>query len=565
MKVAVEGCAHGELEKIYQTIQCIENEEGYKVDLLLCCGDFQATRNLDDLQTMAVPQKYLDMCTFYKYYSGELVAPILTIFIGGNHEASNHLQELPYGGWVAPNIYYMGYAGVVRVNGIRIAGLSGIYKGHDYLRGRFEYAPYTDATRISVYHVRQLEVFRLKQLTGQIDIFMSHDWPRGIYNYGNKSQLARFKPHFRDEMDKGELGNRPCEDLLKLLKPKYWFAAHLHCKFAAIVPHDEANDSSGEGGVEDDASSNGGNNDTRDKQKGEAVTKFLALDKCLPKRRFLQLVDIECPQYAEGEVRLEYDLEWLTILHLTNHLTNVKTSKYYLPGPHNAASTERYNFKPTTDEMAYVQNKFAADLLIPKNFMRTVEPYNSSNESNNGHVPQPKAQINPQSQQFCDALGIDDPVSLALIIGGHELSYSSVLNESTDTEFNDSTISIQTEQSSLNLSSSTGDALSPNQISPFKRKNNMGLKLPKPIAENDSGDDENGGVCVLDETKNPDELQLGNSSSADEAEKLVINSEDVANKEVYSERNAEVTTKPPIKKFKRRNQSVYMNEDNEQD
>lgn len=30
------------------------------------------------------------------------------MFIGGNHEASNHLQELPYGGWVAPNIYYLG-------------------------------------------------------------------------------------------------------------------------------------------------------------------------------------------------------------------------------------------------------------------------------------------------------------------------------------------------------------------------------------------------------------------------------------------------------------------------
>lgn len=43
-----------------------------------------------------------------RYYSGEKKAPILTVFIGGNHEASNHLQELPYGGWVAPNIYYLG-------------------------------------------------------------------------------------------------------------------------------------------------------------------------------------------------------------------------------------------------------------------------------------------------------------------------------------------------------------------------------------------------------------------------------------------------------------------------
>ena len=34
------------------------------------------------------------MNDFYKYYSGELIAPYLTIFIGGNHEASNYLREL---------------------------------------------------------------------------------------------------------------------------------------------------------------------------------------------------------------------------------------------------------------------------------------------------------------------------------------------------------------------------------------------------------------------------------------------------------------------------------------
>ncbi|XP_011211914.2 lariat debranching enzyme [Bactrocera dorsalis] len=549
MKVAVEGCAHGELEKIYETIQSIENEEGFKVDLLLCCGDFQATRNLEDLQTMAVPQKYLDMCTFYKYYSGELVAPILTIFIGGNHEASNYLQELPYGGWVAPNIYYLGYAGVVKVNGVRIAGLSGIYKGHDYLRGRFEYAPYTDATRTSVYHVRQLEVFRLKQLSGETDIFMSHDWPRGIYNYGNKSQLARFKPHFRDEMDRGQLGSRPCEDLLKMLKPKYWFAAHLHCKFAAVVPHDEVDD------LETDAR-NCEEEDLKQKGVGESkdenITKFLALDKCLPKRRFLQLLDIETSQFSEGEIRMEYDLEWLTILYLTNHLTNVKASKYYLPGPQNAASTERYNFTPTVDEMEHVRNKFAADLEVPKNFTRTVEAYNPS-EDNNGHVPQPKAQINPQSQQFCDALGIDDPVSLALIIGGHELNYSATLNESTDTEFNDSATSLQTEHSSLNMSGSTGDALSPRQISPFKRKSSMGLNLPKPIAEVE-------GVESELEVKNSDEIHIDNISG-DETEKVLPLGVETTN-EVDGETNV-LSAKPPIKKFKRRNQSVYMNEDKE--
>lgn len=44
----------------------------------------------------------------FRYYSGEKKAPVLTLVIGGNHEASNHMQELPYGGWLAPNIYYFG-------------------------------------------------------------------------------------------------------------------------------------------------------------------------------------------------------------------------------------------------------------------------------------------------------------------------------------------------------------------------------------------------------------------------------------------------------------------------
>lgn len=34
-------------------------------------------------------------------------------------------QELYYGGWVAPNIYYTGHSGVINFAGLRIAGLSG--------------------------------------------------------------------------------------------------------------------------------------------------------------------------------------------------------------------------------------------------------------------------------------------------------------------------------------------------------------------------------------------------------------------------------------------------------
>ena len=82
MLIAVEGCCHGELDAIYESILDTERRHGLKVDLLLVCGDFQAVRNTKDLNTMACPNKYKKMNSFYKYYAGVKTAPVLTIFIG---------------------------------------------------------------------------------------------------------------------------------------------------------------------------------------------------------------------------------------------------------------------------------------------------------------------------------------------------------------------------------------------------------------------------------------------------------------------------------------------------
>ena len=45
MRIAIEGCLHGELDIVYNTIKYIEQEHQTKIDLLICCGDFQAVRN----------------------------------------------------------------------------------------------------------------------------------------------------------------------------------------------------------------------------------------------------------------------------------------------------------------------------------------------------------------------------------------------------------------------------------------------------------------------------------------------------------------------------------------
>ena len=53
---------------------------------------------------------------------------------------------------------------MVNFRGVRIAGLSGIFKPGDYCRGHFEHPPYNDNTRRSCYHVRNVDIFRLRQV-----------------------------------------------------------------------------------------------------------------------------------------------------------------------------------------------------------------------------------------------------------------------------------------------------------------------------------------------------------------------------------------------------------------
>lgn len=41
MKIAVEGCMHGDLDNVYSTLLHLQEVENMKIDLLICCGDFQ--------------------------------------------------------------------------------------------------------------------------------------------------------------------------------------------------------------------------------------------------------------------------------------------------------------------------------------------------------------------------------------------------------------------------------------------------------------------------------------------------------------------------------------------
>ncbi|KAL2870674.1 RNA lariat debranching enzyme [Aspergillus lucknowensis] len=237
-RVAVEGCGHGCLHDIYASVEKAATLKGWDgVDLLIIGGDFQAVRNSNDMACMSVPPKYKELGDFHEYYSGKRKAPYLTIFIGGNHEASNYLFELYYGGWVAPNIYYMGAANVLRCGPLRIAAMSGIWKGYDYRNPHSERLPYNRDDIYNIYHIRELDVRKLLQIRTQVDVGLSHDWPNKVEYSGDWQRLFHMKKGFRDDSQSNKLGSQAARYVLDRLRPAYWFSAHLHVKFVALVQH----------------------------------------------------------------------------------------------------------------------------------------------------------------------------------------------------------------------------------------------------------------------------------------------------------------------------------------
>ncbi|CAD6571389.1 MAG: hypothetical protein ASARMPREDX12_004338 [Alectoria sarmentosa] len=483
MRIAVEGCGHGTLHAIYASIKksCEVNSwEG--VDLLIIGGDFQAVRNSYDLNCMSVPQKFRAIGDFHEYYSGARLAPYLTLFVGGNHEASSHLQELYYGGWVAPSIYYLGAANVVRFGGLRIAALSGIWKGYNYNKPHFERLPYSADEVKSLYHVREIDVRKLLLLRTQVDVGVSHDWPRGVEWQGDWKALFRKKDLFEADARAGTLGSSAARYVMDRLRPPYWFAAHLHCKFAAVVDYGteagvsetplNGENKAGNGtknaeeidlDIEDegpaaeprapfknideinlDIDSDGAGNPTlvpavtqaypdpsstpsdlrsqlpasfarpktpppfekappppRPPAITNLATNFLALDKCLSNRKFLQILTLDplLPSTSNAPPVLTYDKEWLAILRA-----------FGFQDPHLPSSRDLGEavYAPLiAKEEVWVEEHLVKQerMTVPENFEITAPVYDGKAIGSVGRE-QSKEYTNPQTKAFCEMLGI---------------------------------------------------------------------------------------------------------------------------------------------------------------
>jgi len=241
-------------------------------------------------------------------------------------------------------------------------------------------------------------------------VFLTHDWPARIAHYGDKAGLLRRKAFLAREIEDGSLGNPVGWDLMTRLRPRYWFSAHMHVKFAAVVPHvplhaagtgggplsahgapqlttappaagardpmggsagisagaggfgtslvykaadpatrDEAelsldDDDDGDVHVDDDGGGGGGvlqeaapptsvaAHTSTVPDGPAAVTRFLALDKCLPGRQYLQLLDVPLRDGQEwSPTGLTIDPEWAAVVRAAHRWT--PATHRYAPFP----------------------------------------------------------------------------------------------------------------------------------------------------------------------------------------------------------------------------------------
>ena len=361
---------------------------------------------------------------------------MLTLVIGGNHEASNYLAELYYGGWLAPNIYYLGATNVVRYGPYRIAGLSGIYKRSNYFKSHKERLPFDSNEIHSVYHVRECDVSRLLQVRSPIDIGLSHDWPRRVEWFGDYKKLFADRKHFFESAKIDSLGSAAAEQVMNFLRPRYWFSGHMHIKYAATIEH---KDNKGDETLKDLAISEEvlaqlptsmfrapfrkGKNAAKPSppEITNTVTHFLGLDKPGPVQNFLEVLELESSLSVEssagdtylqrtpdGKYALHYNDEWLSIVRAEEKILVGEDESLDLKLNGLGVSGRDTN----SQHLRWVQTNVTAKglLKVPANFERHAPVYNPNDKTK--AEEQPCEYPNSQTKAFCEMLNIRNRFAL---------------------------------------------------------------------------------------------------------------------------------------------------------
>lgn len=160
------------------------------------------------------------------------------------------------------------------------------------------------------------------------------------------------------------MGSLPNKTLLHKLKPANWFSAHLHTKFGATIHH-----------------------------LNNCLTRFVALDKCLPHRNWFEVLDITTPTSCPLE--FNYDEDWLTI-----------TRAYHLHLSFSQGLIQQQQVKIDSQQRHWIQEQLARKgSTIPMHFIQIAPPYEANQPQH--RIGQQISHVwNPQTEALLELLDL---------------------------------------------------------------------------------------------------------------------------------------------------------------
>jgi len=186
MFIAALGDVHGHWSEgaaLVETACAAADVAPADLTAILQVGDAEALRSEAEIAQVPGPSKYRKLGDFVDVISGHVVMPAPLYFIAGNHEpfaaldADGGLVE-GHGQW-APNVTYLGRAGLVTIGGVRIGFLSGIWGEGTYQRAQDARLKFREGRHASHYLPSELADAR-KSMGGGVDVLLTHDWPAGV-------------------------------------------------------------------------------------------------------------------------------------------------------------------------------------------------------------------------------------------------------------------------------------------------------------------------------------------------------------------------------------------------
>jgi len=223
--VAGVGDIHGRFRRVESWLDALAEARGREVDLVLAVGDVEAFRVADDHRRKTT--KRLMPAEFAEYADGVRTMKRPLYFIAGNNEDFEALHDTPEGLQLAPNVHYLGRAGVKELQGLRVGYLSGIHAPRFYEQPLKRPRSLDTAKQAGYFRVPEVETVMGVR---DVDVLLVHEWPRGLPQRAQEQGVppGRTLPSYW-------IGNPITRRVVEMVHPKWVLCGHSHRAFAVTM------------------------------------------------------------------------------------------------------------------------------------------------------------------------------------------------------------------------------------------------------------------------------------------------------------------------------------------